>query len=133
MNQQERFEMSKEREKVTCKTELEFITEVAEDCVANLKDKDREYLINNPFDGLFFMTGKRHKYTVNHTIKIYYSLDETDILFQNHTKNDFSDPLPLLLGYGRIKEPGEWIGDIIGVSDQRPEGYSLMKEIYVDW
>ncbi|MSR94095.1 hypothetical protein FYJ34_07445 [Clostridiaceae bacterium 68-1-5] len=41
--------MSKEREKVTCKTELEFITEVAEDCVANLKDKDREYLIKNPY------------------------------------------------------------------------------------
>lgn len=49
MNQQERLEMSKEREKVTCKTELEFITEVAEDCVANLKDKDREYIINNPY------------------------------------------------------------------------------------
>lgn len=49
INQQERFEMSKEREKVTCKTKLEFITEVAEDCVANLKDKDREYLINNPY------------------------------------------------------------------------------------
>ncbi|MSR94097.1 hypothetical protein FYJ34_07455 [Clostridiaceae bacterium 68-1-5] len=89
--------------------------------------------LDNPFDGLFFMTGKRRKYTVNHTKKIYYSLDETDILFQDHTKNDFSDPLPLLLGYGRIKEPGEWIGDIIGVSDQRPEGYSLIKEIYVDW
>ena len=35
--------MSKEREKVKCKTELEFITEVADDCVANLKDKDREH------------------------------------------------------------------------------------------
>ena len=32
--------MSKEREKVKCKTKLEFITEVADDCVANLKDKD---------------------------------------------------------------------------------------------
>lgn len=41
--------MSKEREKVKCKTELEFITEVADDCVANLKDKDREYLISNPY------------------------------------------------------------------------------------
>lgn len=29
--------------------------------------------------------------------------------------------------------PGEWLGDIIGVSDQRPEGYSLINEIYVDW
>lgn len=89
--------------------------------------------LDNPFDGLFFMIGKRRKYIVNHTKKMYYSLDETDILFQNHIKNDFADPLPLLLGYGRTREPGEWIGDIIGVSDQRPEGYLLIKEIYVDW
>ena len=41
--------MSKEREKVKCKTKLEFITEVADDCVANLKDKDREHLIRNPY------------------------------------------------------------------------------------
>lgn len=41
--------MSKEREKVKCKTKLEFITEVADDCVAYLKDKDREYLISNPY------------------------------------------------------------------------------------
>ena len=41
--------MPKEREKVKCKTELEFITEVADDCVANLKDKDREHLIHNPY------------------------------------------------------------------------------------
>ena len=40
--------MSKKREKVECKTKLEFITEVADDCVAKLKDKDREYLITNP-------------------------------------------------------------------------------------
>lgn len=41
--------MSKKREKVKCKTELEFITEVADDCVANLKDKDRKAIINNPY------------------------------------------------------------------------------------
>lgn len=37
-----------EREKVKRKTELEFNTEVAYDCVANLKNKDREHLISNP-------------------------------------------------------------------------------------
>lgn len=41
--------MSKEREKVNCKTALEFITEVADDCVTNLTEKDREYLINKPY------------------------------------------------------------------------------------
>ena len=70
---------------------------------------------------------------MNHTKKIYYSLNETVILFQDHTVNNFSDPLPILMGYGRVTEPGEWLGDIIGVSDQRPEGYSLLREIYLDW
>ncbi|MGN0385140.1 MAG: hypothetical protein ACI4EX_04580 [Lachnospiraceae bacterium] len=37
------------REKVSCATELEFVTEVANDCVTNMKAKDREYLINNPY------------------------------------------------------------------------------------
>lgn len=89
---------------------------------------------DNPYVGLFLMRGKRFQYIVNHTQKIYYSLDETTILFQDNTKNDFSDPLPLLMGYGsEITEPGEWLGDLIGVSDERPKEYSLIKEIYVDW
>ena len=89
--------------------------------------------LEHPFDGLFVKQGKRYKYTVNHTKKVYYSLDETVVLYQDHTRNYYSDPLPILMGYGRVTEPGEWLGDIIGVSDQRPEGYSLLKELYVDW
>ncbi len=89
--------------------------------------------LDDPYKGLFLKTAKRRMFTINHSKKIYYNLAETDILFQNHTKNDFSDPLPILMGYGRVTEPGEWIGDVIGVSNQRPEGYSLIKEIYVDW
>ena len=72
-------------------------------------------------------------FTINHTKKIYYTLAETDILFRDRTKNDYADPLALLMVYGRVTEPGDWLGDVIGVSDQRPEGYSLIKEIYVDW
>ena len=98
-------------------------------------DNYNEYGIDleNPYEGLFLKTGRRYRFTINDTKKIYYALDETDILFQDHTKNDFSDPLPILMGYGRVTEPGEWLGDLIGVSDQRPEGYSLIKEIYVDF
>lgn len=40
--------ISKDIKKVNCKTELEFVTEVANDCVANLKEKDRESLVSNP-------------------------------------------------------------------------------------
>ncbi len=36
-------------------------------------------------------------------------------------------------GYGRVTEPGEWLGDIIGVSDSKPEGYLLLKKLYVNW
>lgn len=89
--------------------------------------------LEHPYEGLFVKATRRYKYTINHTKKVYYSLNETDILFQDHTKNDFSDPLPLLMGYGRATEPGEWLGDVIGVSDYRPDGYSLLKHLYVDW
>ena len=37
-----------EREKVLPQTEDEFITGVAEDCISNLKDKDKQYLCDNP-------------------------------------------------------------------------------------
>ena len=88
--------------------------------------------LEHPYEGLFLKTGRRYKYTINHTKKVYYLLDETDILFQNNTKNDFSDPLPILMGYGRVMEPGEWLGDIIGVADSKPEGYLLLKKLYMD-
>ena len=98
-------------------------------------DYYNEYKVDleNPYEGLFQKQGRRYQFTINHTKKIYYNLAETNILFQNHTKNDYSDPLPLLMGYGRLKGIGEWAGDVIGVSDKRPEGYTLIKEIYVDW
>lgn len=94
-----------------------------------------EYCVDekHPFDGFFQKAARRFKYTINHTKQIYYSLDETDILYQDGTKNDYSDPLPILMGYGRERGPGDWLGDIIGVSDQRPEGYSLLNKIYLDW
>lgn len=36
-------------------------------------------------------------------------------------------------GYGRVTKPGEWLGDIIGVSDSKLEGYLLLKKLYVNW
>ena len=38
----------KEREKVVHSSEIEFINEVANDCILNMSDKDKEYLIDNP-------------------------------------------------------------------------------------
>lgn len=38
----------KERKKVVNCSEIEFINEVANDCILNMSDKDKEYLIDNP-------------------------------------------------------------------------------------
>lgn len=46
-------------------------------------------------------------------------------------RNEYLDPLLVLLGYGRVSNPGEWLGDIIGVSNQRPERYVLLKELEI--
>ena len=107
--------------------------------------------ISDPYTGLFKRTGKDYKYTLNHTKKQYYSIEDTVInMPQNGVVYDpdkpegkkFSkppkdfkpsvDPLPYLLrhGYDGI---GEWVGDIIGVSDVIPDGYSLIKEISIDY
>ena len=41
--------MKKQREKVKSATELEFINEVADDCISKLTEKNKEYLIDNPY------------------------------------------------------------------------------------
>ena len=61
--------------------------------------------LTNPFEGLFVKRGKRYKYTINHTKKVYYSLDETAVLYPDHMRSDFLDPLPILMGYGRVTDP----------------------------
>lgn len=35
--------------KVLCKSEIEFVNEVADDCIKNMRKKDKEYLIANPY------------------------------------------------------------------------------------
>lgn len=89
--------------------------------------------INDPFKGLFIMTGRRRRYVLNHTRKVCYSLEETKILYLDHTESDFADLLPILLGFGRSCDLGPWIGDVIRVSEEIPEGYSLLQEVYLDW
>lgn len=38
----------------------------------------------------------------------------------------------MLMGYGLALKPGEWLGDIIGVSDSLPEGVTIIDEIHLD-
>lgn len=89
--------------------------------------------IEHPYDGLFSMIGRRFQYVLNHTRRTCYSLEKTKILYLDRTVSDYADPLPILLGYGRSCNPGIWIGDVIGVSDGIPEGYTLLTEVYLDW
>lgn len=106
-----------------------------ENIKTNNLNENNEYGVdlNNPFKGLFLRDGKNFRHTINHTKKVYYSFDNTKILYKNNTENTFSNPLPLLMTYGKIANDGDWLGDIIGVSDEIPNGYKLLSELYLDW
>lgn len=98
-------------------------------------DVRNEYGIdeNNPYKGLFTRTGRSFSYVVNYSKKVCYSLIETDICFLDGSKSDYADPLSVLMGYGRSASTGEWVGDIIGVSDTIPEGIKMLKNVDLDW
>ena len=87
---------------------------------------------SEPYKGLFTKKSRTFRYTVNHTKRLCYSLGETRVFYSNQVEADFADPLPILMGYGRVAEPGKWIGDIIGVSDSIPDGYTLLDKIIMD-
>ena len=85
-----------------------------------------------PYDGLFLQTGQSFRYVINQSKKIYYSLSETKILYKNGDLCDYADPLPMLMAYGRSVVSGVWLGDVIGVSDELPNGCALLTEIYFE-
>ncbi len=89
--------------------------------------------VTDPFKGLFQRSGRDFPYTINHTKRVFYSFKETKILHLDGRENDFVDPLPLLMAYGRTTGTGIWAGDIVGVSSEKPKGYELLKEIHLDW
>lgn len=86
----------------------------------------------HPFEGLFLRNGKDYRYTINHTKRVCYSAEETRIIDEDQTDVICGDPLPVLMAYGRVAGIGAWVGDIIGVGDEIPEGYVVMKEIRLD-
>lgn len=90
--------------------------------------------ISKPFEGLFLRNGRDFPFTVDHTKKVYYSLENTKIYsLTKREERDHIDPLPFLMCYGRVTDPGVWLGDIIGVADGPPVGYALLEKIYIDW
>ena len=98
-------------------------------------DSVNEYGINPlaPYDGLFLRDGCDFRFVINATKRVAYSLESTKIMHKDGDELDFVDPLPLLLGYGRYYDPGEWIGDIIEVADELPDSVTLLECIFLDW
>ena len=89
--------------------------------------------ISDPYRGLFLRKGRSFMYIINRTKKVCYSHVETKILFGDNSELDHADPLPVLMAYGgRRCDVGEWLGDIIDVSDKLPKNCELLKEICLD-
>ena len=106
-----------------------------------------EYSVNpdNPYENFFKRHGKEYRYTVNYSKKVYisddtkcieliYEFDEPDNEESAEPKRIESqgiDPIPYLMRHG-YDGVGDWVGDIIGVSDEIPEGFVLIKEVMID-
>lgn len=57
--------------------------------------------VDDPFKGFFSREGRDFLYTINHTKKVYFSLDITKVLYLNGSECDFANPLPILLSHGK--------------------------------
>ena len=89
--------------------------------------------INDPFVGLFQKSGMHIRYIINRTKRVYYCQDTTKILYKDGGICDYADPLPILMSFGRSVMAGEWLGDIIDVSNEIPQNYSFLEEINLNW
>ncbi|MBR2716906.1 MAG: hypothetical protein IKD79_04130, partial [Oscillospiraceae bacterium] len=88
---------------------------------------DRE----RPYEGLFLRWGKYEGYILNYTKRLCYSPYLTRSFDPDGTPCEWRDPLPWLLGYGRTQPPGPWLGDRIGFSEERVEGFRFLEEITI--
>lgn len=115
----------------------EIVTEEIGFYVEKIRSGDESWLneygidINDPFKGLFLWEGRDFRYTMNHTKKVCYSFEETRMIDLDDPVNFSTDPLPILMAYGSLGQ-GTWVGDLIGVSDDKPEGYQLLRKIFLD-
>ncbi len=87
----------------------------------------------DPYRGLFERGGRDFRYTLNYTKKLCFAFPETTVLDRKGRVLEYTDPLPDLMAYGRAGKTGAWLGDLIGVADAMPQGYTLLREIMIDW
>ena len=88
---------------------------------------------DNPYEGLFKREGRDFKYTVNYTKNICYCFDQTKVLYADGSVCSYNDPLSQLMGYGSVLEPGGWLGDIIGVTDEIDDSIRILDTITLAW
>ena len=100
------------------------------------EDAINEYGIDmeNPYANLFTRNGKDYLYTINHTQKVFYSSSDTSVFIPDFSRYREAncDPLPFLMRFGN-RGLGEWVGDEISVSDSRPDNYSFMEKITIEY
>ena len=96
-------------------------------------DAFNEYSVDpdDPFKGLFVRKGQDFRYTINYTKKVYYSPDEIRMI-QEEPDDIRIDPISYLMRHG-YDGVGDWVGDIIGVSDEIPEGFTLITELTIEY
>ena len=116
------------------------------------KDAFNEYSVDpaDPYKNLFTRKGKDYRYTVNYSKKVYFSSDDVRIKLLNpvvtydpnkpknkrYSKpkkihNPQIDPIFYLMRHG-YRGIGDWVGDIIGVSDEIPEGFTMIRKVTID-
>lgn len=121
------------------KSEIDYYLE-------DLRKGDQSFLSNeygvdikDPYKGLFQREGKDFAFIINHSKKIGYARNDIKIILENGKIWKNCDPLPLLMecsgGYEDefYIQKGDWVGDVIAVTDTFPEDYTLLNQIEVDY
>ncbi len=99
------------------------------------KDFWNEYKVDikDPYKGFFQRMGREYEYVINKDKKIAYSTRKSKVLRieeDDVIRIDKIEPLPFLMAYG-CYYIGAWLGDRIGVSDDLPEGVTLMEDVAI--
>ena len=92
----------------------------------------------NPYEGLFERESQFFRYTINHTNKEYFDIENTRLTYTNEdgTKVKRINPLPLLMafpGSSYDKCTGLWLGDNIEVTDSLPPSEYIDKSSEYGW
>ncbi len=89
-----------------------------------------------PFEGLFLRESRFFRYTVNHSKKEFFDIENTRLTYTDWEGNLTTrvNPFPLLMAFSgseNDKCTGLWLGDEIEVSDEKPFlGYKDMSSEY---